>query len=152
MQQKFKYLVVVLLINLISHLGLAVDKKLIDGSDAVEPSIEVSRFLTSYTHVINNKDDKTFVDMFEPASLECYQNSKHPEHYKTEIEKILNRKIGSLKELRKYKAGFESNKLAKYPKAPTHLAIFNVDEKGTDTQSVELVEKDGRFFLAFRCL
>jgi hypothetical protein len=152
MQQKFKYLVVVLLINMMSHLSVAADKKLIDGSDSIQPSNEASRFLTGFTQAVNMKDEKALVSQLDPASLECYNNTKHPELYKTEFDKMTKNKIESLKELRKFKATFDSRKLMKFPVVPTHIAIFNMEEKGVDTQSVELVEKDGKFFLALRCL
>jgi hypothetical protein len=157
MKQKSKYLVTILLISLLSHFGFAVDKKFIDGSDKIEPTPAASEFLTKYTQAINSKSEKALVALFEPASLDCYTKSKHPDYYKIEIDRMLNNKITSLKELRKFKTTFEIHKMMNYPQSPTHLAIFNEEgpvgsRMGTGYQSIEMIEKNGKFFLAYRCL
>ncbi len=137
--------------------SLAIDKKLVDGSEKVVPTAEASKFLAAYTQAIQAKNESALVALMEPASKQCYQSSKHPEYYKSDFQKWFETQNLSLYELRKYKTTFEFHKMMSYPQSPTHLAIFNSETKigskpAKGFQSIEVIERNGNFFLAYRCM
>src|SRR5690348_633190 len=81
----------------------AIDKKLMDGSDKIEPTPAATEFISKYAHAINAKSTSEYIALFEPASRDCYMNSKHPEYYRTEISRWFEFTVQSLSEFRKIK-------------------------------------------------
>ena len=137
----------------------AIDKKLMDGSDKIEPTPAATEFISKYTHAINAKSTSEYVALLEPASRACYMNSKHPEYYRTEISQWFEFTVQSLSELRKIKPSYDLSfyKMMNYPKAPTHVVILRGEAKmksgvGAGFLSAEMIEEDGRFYLAYRCM
>ena len=115
-------------------------------------------FTRQYTAAINAKNIKAFLNLMSPASLKCYKESKHPEYYQEEFKKWFKVDIKSLNELRKYTTyDHKFHELMNYADTPTHVAVFDTEElDGTRTfkgwQSTEIVEKDTKYFLAYRCM
>jgi hypothetical protein len=147
------------LVLALSSTAFALDKKHLEGSIQVKPDEAALRFVARYEHAINTKSTKEFVALLHPASRECYQHSKHPEYYKEEFGEWFELKLNSLKDFRTFKPGFDDEfyRLMKYPKIPTHIAEFNSEAMtgskiGHGWHSIEIVEENGRYYLAYRCM
>jgi hypothetical protein len=148
-----------LVLGLCSTAALALDKKHLDGSVQMTPDKPALEFAARYEHAINTKNAREFKALLHPASRECYRNSKHPEYYKQEFASWFDLKLESLKDFRKYKPGFDSEfyRLMKYPKAPTHIAEFDSEamigsKPGHGWHSIDVIEENGRYYLAYRCM
>jgi len=131
----------------------------VGGFAIVIATMVVNLFVARYEHAINTKSTEEFVALLHPASRECYQGSKHPEYYKQEFGSWFELRLDSLKEFRKYKPGFDSEffRLMKYPRAPTHIAEFDSEAMigsrvGHGWHSIEVIEENGRYALAYRCM
>ena len=142
-----------------SGAAFALDRKHLDGSFAATPDTAALEFLKRYEHAINSKSTDELVALLHPASRDCYAASKHPEYYRTEFRRWFELKLDSLKDFRKYRPGFDSEfyRLMNYPKNPTHIAEFNSEAMigsrvGHGWHSMEMVEENGRYFLAYRCM
>ena len=142
-----------------STAAFALDKKHLDASVPATPSQAAQQFLQRYEHAVNSKSADEFVALFYPASRDCYAASKHPEYYRAEFARWFELKLDSLKEFRKYQPGFDSEfyRLMNYPKNPTHIAEFNSEAMigsrlGRGWHSMEMIEENGRYFLAYRCM
>jgi enolase len=145
------------LVFLISNLTYAVDKKFIEGSEKINPDAAALDFISKYSNAINSKNEAEFVALMDTASLKSYKESKHPDYYQMEFKKWFEFKIKSLEELRKYKMIFESHKLLGYPENPTHIVIFKGEapignRMGVGVHSMELIEKNGKYSLVYRCM
>jgi hypothetical protein len=148
-----------LVLGLCSTAALALDKKHLDGSVQMTPDKPALEFAARYEHAINTKNAREFKALLHPASRECYRNSKHPEYYKQEFASWFDLKLESLKDFRKYKPGFDSEfyRLMKYPKTPTHVVEFNSEamvgsKLGRGWHSIDVIEENGRYYLAYRCM
>jgi len=148
-----------LVLALLPAAAFALDKRHLDGSVQVTPDRAALGFAARYEHAINTKSTKEFAALLHPASRECYQNSKHPEYYKEEFGKWFELRLNSLKDFRKYKPGFDSEfyRLMKYPTAPTHIAEFDSEamvgsKMGRGWHSIEMIEENGNYYLAYRCM
>ncbi len=136
----------------------ALDKKVLDSSEKVTVNSNMSEFAKQYMAAINSKSTQAYVDLMSPLSQKCYKESKHPEYYQQELKKWFKSEIKSLKEIRKYKTvDHQFYQLMNYPEDPTHVAVFDSEEidggrKYTGWQSIELIEKDGRYFISYRCM
>jgi hypothetical protein len=148
-----------LVLAVLSTAALALDRKHRDGSVPVTPDKAALDFLGRYEHAINTKSTREFVALLDPASRECYEHSKHPEYYKEEFGRWLSLKLDSLNDFRKFNPGFDSDfyRLMKYPNPPTHVAEFNSEgmigsKVGHGWHSIEVIEENGRYSLAYRCM
>lgn len=148
-----------LVLALLSATAFALDKKHRDGSVPITPDKAALGFVARYEHAINAKSTEEFVALLHPASRECYQDSKHPEYYKEEFGRWFELKLNSLKDFRKFKPGFDSEfyRLMKYPRAPTHIAEFDSEamigsKMGHGWHSIEVIEENGKYYLAYRCM
>jgi hypothetical protein len=148
-----------LVLALLSAEAFALDTKHRDGSVQVAPDKAALEFAARYEHAINTKSTKELVALLDRESRDCYQGSKHPEYYKQEFGRWFELKLDSLKDFRKYKPEFDSEfyRLMKYPKAPTHIAEFDSEamigsKVGHGWHSIELIEENGTYSLAYRCM
>ena len=150
----------VLLVALsLSTAAPALDRKHLEGSVRVAPDRAALDFVKRYEQAINSKSTSEFVALLHPASRKCYESSKHPEYYRQEFGKWFELKIDSLKDFRKFKPGFDADfyRLMNYPKPPTHIAEFNSEamigsRMGRGWHSIEIIEENNRYFLAYRCM
>jgi hypothetical protein len=150
----------VLLVALsLSTAAPALDRKHLDGSVKVAPDRAALDFVKRYEQAINSKSTSEFVALLHPASRECYEKSKHPEYYRQEFGKWFELKIDSLRDFRRFKPGFDADfyRLMNYPKPPTHIAEFDSEamigsRMGHGWNSIEIIEENGRYFLAYRCM
>jgi hypothetical protein len=138
-----------------------IGNKFMEGSVVVTPSPAAKEFFAKYTQAINTRSFEKYVGLMSPESQKCYNETKHPEYYKEEIGRWLEQTITSFKELRKFKADFNDGgfyAMMKYPVRPTHMAIFNSEStfksgrKGVGFISIEVIEKGGRYSIAYRCM
>ena len=148
-----------LLVLALSSTAFALDTKHRDGSVPITPDKAALAFAARYEHAINTKSTGEFVALLHPASRECYRSSKHPEYYREEFGRWFELKLDSVKDFRKYKPGFDSEfyRLMKYPKAPTHVAEFDSEamigsKVGHGWHSIEVIQENGRYYLAYRCM
>lgn len=146
-------------IALCSAAAFGLDRKHLDGSTPVTPDRAALGFVAHYEHAINTKSTEELVALLHPASRECYRSSKHPEYYREEFGRWFGLTLGTLKDFRKFKSGFDSDfyRLMKYPRIPTHLAEFNSEamvgsKVGRGWHSIEVIEESGRYYLAYRCM
>lgn len=140
-------------------LAVALDSKIKEGSDKVEPNEAAKAFFLKYTEAINSKNLSAFTALFAPNSLKCFKESAHPEYYAEEFKRWSEKEVKGLKEMRKFNSKYDVKfyQLMKYPEAPTHVAEFDVVEKSggktfTGWMSIEILEKDGRYYLDYRCM